>query len=206
MRNLVPIKSGRKNYEWILYSLFLFPWFIFLNLTKTKIFWYLYPAIPQFAFLAVYPLILFKNRKTISYLLSLILILFIFQQNFIKTNFFTTFYSQPEDYYRLALYAKDHCDSLTVLVGKETREATKTLEGLGLTITSTKQWGDNPSIVYYFGKKVDFYYDKTLLDRNLSSLSKNNCLAIRKDDLDLNLENKKFNKLINFESIYLFKP
>src|SRR3990167_10388581 len=169
-----------------MYSLFLFPWFIFLNLTKTKIFWYIYPAIPQFAFLSVYPLTLLKNKKVILYLVSCIFIFYVINNNFIKTNFFTTFYSKPEDYYHLALYARNHCDSLTVLVGKETREATKTLENLGLTISSTKQWGDNPSIVYYFGKKVDFYYDKTLLDRNLSSLSKNNCLAIRKDDLDLN--------------------
>ena len=234
-RNLVPIKSGRKNYEWILYSFYLLPWFIFLNLTKTKIFWYLYPAIPQFAFLSVYSLKLLShpspflsfprkprqtwrkwessillNRFRIKYgmtLVGIIIVVYIFHLKFIKTplsgvktNFFTTFYSKPEYHYRLALYAKDHCNSLSVLVGKETREATKTLEDLGLTITSTKQWGDHPSIVYYSGKKVNFIYDK-----NLSSLSKDDCLAIRKDDLDLNWTGKEFKQLKNFNSYYLFK-
>ena len=136
---------------------------------------------------------------------GLLIVAYIFYQNFIKTNFFATFYSKPEDYYQLALYAKDHCDSLSVLVGKETREATSTLEKMGLTITSTKQWGDHPSIVYYFAKKVDFYYDKNILVKKLSSLSRNNCLVIRKADSDINIENKEFKQVKNFDSYYLFK-
>ena len=212
--------------EKLMYTLFLFPWFIFLNLTKTKIFWYLYPAIPQFAFLSVYPLHVILNvvknpvptksgRKgkyaslDPSFILrmtaGLLIIAFIFHQNFIKINFFTTLYSKPEDHYRLALYAKDRCDSLTVLVGKETREATNTLEKMGLTITSTKQWGDHPSIVYYFTKKVDFYYDKNLLSQELASFSKNHCLAIKKVDVTLNLENKGYRQVKNFNSYYLFR-
>lgn len=193
-----------------LYSFFILPWFIFLNLTKTKIFWYLYPAIPQFAFLSVYPLILIPHvilngvkrseeslnlfqkilvfARDPSFALrmtaGLIIIAVIFYQNFVKTNFFTTFYSKPEDHYRLALYAKDRCDSLTVLVGKETRDATKTLEDLGLTITSTKQWGDHPSIVYYFGRKVDYYYDKDIFENKLTRLQQNSCISVYEDDLN----------------------
>ena len=189
----------------LMYSLFLFPWFIFLNLTKTKIFWYIYPAIPQFAFLSVYPLTLLKNKKVILYLVSCILIFYVINNNFIKTNFFTTFYSKPEDYYHLALYARNHCDSLTVLVGKETREAIKTLEDLELTISSTKQWGDHPSMVYYFSKDVAFYYHENLLIKNLLSFPDYRCLAIREDDLDLVTKNKQFVKLKNFNSYYLFK-
>ncbi|OGK08746.1 hypothetical protein A2767_06120 [Candidatus Roizmanbacteria bacterium RIFCSPHIGHO2_01_FULL_35_10] len=218
--------AKHKNYDWVLYSLFLMPWFVFLNLTKTKIFWYLYPAIPQFAFLAVYPFHVILNgakhseessgsvKRTLRSLdpslflrmtVTLLIIAFIFHQNFIKTNFFTTFYSKPEDYYRLALFAKDRCDSLTFLVGKETREATKTIENLGLTIASTKQWGDHPSIVYYFGKRVNFFYDKNLLEDKLLQLFKNTCLAIRNDDLNSSWENKHFTLIKNFNSYYLFK-
>ncbi len=186
----------------LLYLLFLLPWFIFLNLTKTKIFWYLYPAIPQFAFLAVFSLVFFNSKRTkiICYLLSFILIFLVLYQNFVKTNFFTTFYSQPEDHYRLALYAKNHCDSLTVLVGKDTREATDTLEKLGLTITSTKQWGDHPSIVYYFGKKVNFIYDKSKLNS-----SNSNCFVLDKNDLEQDIKSKEMKFLNNFGSLYLFK-
>src|SRR3989344_8339688 len=217
-------KYGDRNIWLNVFYLLL--WFVFLNLTKTKIFWYLYPAIPQFAFLAVYPFHVILNgakhseessgsvKRTLRSLdpslflrmtVTLLIIAFIFHQNFIKTNFFTTFYSKPEDYYRLALFAKDRCDSLTFLVGKETREATKTIENLGLTIASTKQWGDHPSIVYYFGKRVNFFYDKNLLEDKLLQLFKNTCLAIRNDDLNSSWENKHFTLIKNFNSYYLFK-
>ena len=198
-------------------TFFLLPWFMFLNITKTKIFWYLYPAIPQFAFLAVYPLTLFlshsgKSRaesrdatrivvnKIFLYLISCIMLIYIFHRNFIKTNFFTTFYSKPEDYYHLALYAKDKCDSLHVLVGKETREANKTLEDLGLTITSTTQWGDHPSIVYYFGKKVNFIYD----DKFKLKYS-DDCLVLRRDDLNTSHKNKNLRLIKSLNSYHLFK-
>ena len=133
------------------------------------------------------------------------MIFYVINNNFIKTNFFTTFYSKPEDYYHLALYARNHCDSLTVLVGKETREAIKTLEDLELTISSTKKWGDHPSMVYYFSKDVAFYYHENLLIKNLLSFPDYRCLAIREDDLDLVTKNKQFVKLKNFNSYYLFK-
>ncbi len=183
--------------------LYLFPLFVFLNLTKTKIFWYLYPAIPQFAFLAVLPLSLVNKKKVVFFFFGFIIIILIFYQNFIKTNFFTTFYSQPEDHYRLALYSKNYCDALTVLVGKETRDATKTLEDLALTISSTKQWGDHPSIVYYFGKKVNFEYDEAFLKKTLAYFTKKRCLVVGKNDLDIPFLNKQFLKQKNFDSLVL---
>ncbi|OGK15497.1 hypothetical protein A2774_04350 [Candidatus Roizmanbacteria bacterium RIFCSPHIGHO2_01_FULL_39_12c] len=210
----------------LLYSSFLLPWFIFLNLTKTKIFWYLYPAIPQFAFLAVYPFYHlsfprqtaltgkresslfshpehvsrsgFRNKSGMTIILIMLIISYLFYTNFLKTNFFTTFYSKPEDYYDLALFAKEKCDSLSVLVGRDTREATKTLESMKLTITSTRQWGDHPSIVYYFGKKVNFIYQTPV-----ENLKKNECLAVKSDDSQL--INNNSNEIKKFNSFSLYK-
>ena len=92
-----------------------------------------------------------------------------------------------------------------VLVGKETREATKTLEKLNLTIVSSKQWGDHPSMVYYFGNNIYFYYDKNLFTEKLFESQVNNCLAIRNDDLTLTSEFKEYKKLKNFNSYSIFK-
>lgn len=191
--------------EKLIYSLFLFPWFIFLNLTKTKIFWYLYPSIPQFAYLAVLPLKIFNKQKTIYYLLGFFILIIVIYGNFVKNNFFNTYYSSYEDHYYLATYAKNTCNELAVLVGKDARNTQSTLEKLGLTITSTKQWGDHPSLVYYFGRKVNFYYDKNIFRENLSLLSDKDCTAVNKEDLDVYTRLNKFESIKTFGQLYLYK-
>ncbi len=200
-RNLVM----RKNFNLILYSTYLIPWFLFLNLTKTKIFWYLYPSIPQFAFLTVLPLVLVKKQKIIFYILGICVLVIIFYQNFLKTNFFTTYYSSYEDYYFLATYAKNYCNELVVLVGKDSRNTEAILEQLGLTISSTKQWGDHPSIVYYFGKKVDFIYDNNLFTKKISNMAINNCFTLQKTDLKFILNLSNYPEIKSFNSYYLYK-
>ena len=210
LRNRFRTKSGMtedkaKKY---LYALFLLPWFLFLNLTKTKIFWYLYPAIPQFAYFAAYPLILLSdlfNRFRIKYgmtIVGIIIVIYIFHQNFIQKNFFSTYYSGYEDHYYLASYARDRCDSLTVLVGKDSRDATNTLENMGLTITSSKLWGDHPSIVYYFGKIVNFIYDQELFKKRLLVRERKECYAVQETDLSLIKDIKSIP--IKVKSYYLF--
>lgn len=193
-------KNNDKNN--ILYSFFLFPWFIFLNLTKTKIFWYLYPAIPQFAFFTVYPLLLLHKFKPFLYLLGGAIVVFIFYNNFIKLDFFSTKYSGYYDHYYLAKYANDKCDKLLVLVGQDTRKDFATLEKMNLLIASSKWWGNHPSIVYYFGKKVDFYYNKDEFEKNIVNLQKRDCIAFAKDDLNFEINKSEIK---NFNSLFLIK-
>src|SRR3989339_1096851 len=98
----------------VFFSFYLLSWFIFLNLTKTKIFWYFYPAIPQFAFLAVFWLKQI-DKKIVRIVLGLLLVAILcYQSN--KQNVLATSYSKPESYYHLALYAKDHCQSIDLLI------------------------------------------------------------------------------------------
>lgn len=170
--------------ENLLTAFFLLSWFIFLNLTKTKIFWYLYPVIPQFAFLAVV-WINQINQKSLKILFGLILISILFYQSFVKQNVLTIVYSKPEPYYNLSLYAKKKCPSLNLLINKTSRESFATLEKLGLLITTTKWWGDHPSMVYYFGKKINFYYDIEKFNKIFKS---NGCFVIDKND-EVYLEN-----------------
>ncbi|HEX7543085.1 MAG TPA: hypothetical protein VF385_03315 [Patescibacteria group bacterium] len=158
---------------------YLLPWFIFLNLTKTKIFWYLYPAIPQFAFLAVV-WIKYTNKKSLKIIFGLLLLATLFYQS-IKQNVLATVYSKPESYYYLSLYAKNNCQSLDLLINKTSRESFTTLDKLGLLITTTKWWGDHPSMVYYFGKKINFYYDTENFNKNFQNKG---CFVIDKGDIN----------------------
>lgn len=157
---------------------YLLPWFIFLNLTKTKIFWYLYPAIPQFAILAVV-WIKQLNKKSLQVFFGMLLLLVLFYQSFSKQNVLAINYSKPEPYYDLSLYAKNQCQSLELLINKTSRESFATLDKLGLLITTTKWWGDHPSMVFYFGKKINFYYDTESFNKNFKNKG---CFVIDKND------------------------
>ncbi len=180
----------------VFFSFYLLPWFIFLNLTKTKIFWYFYPAIPQFAFLAVAS-IKQINKKSLKIFFGLLLLVTLFYQS-IKQNVLATVYSKPEPYYYLSLYAKNHCQSLDLLINKTSRESFATLDKLGLLITTTKWWGDHPSMVYYFGKKINFYYDTENFDK---SFQNNGCFVIDKGDMDY--LNKSVGNIKQFGDYYL---
>ena len=160
-------------------SFFLLPWFIFLNLTKTKIFWYLYPAIPLFAFLSIIWIKRVKN-KLLKIFFCFLLLLTLFYQS-IKQNILATVYSKPEPYYYLSLYAKDKCQSLDLLINKTSRESFATLDKLGLLITTTKWWGNHPSMVYYFEKKINFYYYTKSFHK---SFKNSGCFVIDKEDMN----------------------
>ncbi|PIU36849.1 hypothetical protein COT02_03855 [Candidatus Roizmanbacteria bacterium CG07_land_8_20_14_0_80_34_15] len=161
----------------LFFSLYLLGWFIFLNLTKTKIFWYLYPAIPQFAFLGVY-CIKQINQKSLKIFFYLFLTFVLFYQS-TKQNILAIIYSKPEPYYYLSLYAKNNCQSLNVLINKTSRNDFGTLDKLGLLITTTKWWGEHPSMVYYFGKKIKFYYQVESFN---NSFKNTGCFVIDKND------------------------
>jgi hypothetical protein len=88
-------------------------------------------------------------------------------------------------------------------VDKNTRDSTKTLEDLGLTITSTKQWGNHPSIVYYFKKKVDFLYTENSLDVKL--ITPKMCIAIQNSDILVISQNLQLKKIKTIGDYSLFK-
>lgn len=162
----------------VFFSFYLLFWFIFLNLTKTKIFWYLYPAIPQFAFLAVVWTKLIKN-KLLMLFFGLLLTGILFYQSFIKQNVLAITYSKPEPYYYLSLFAKNNCESLDLLINKTSRESFATLDKLGLLITTTKWWGNHPSMVYYFGKKINFFYEVETFNKKYQNKG---CFVVDKGD------------------------
>ncbi len=188
-------------------GLFFVPWFLFLNLTKTKIAWYLYPVIAQFAFLGVYFLSYFRKYILITILAAIAIIAVIANQAFRQDKFFTTFYSSYDQYYQLAVYAGKNCRELAVLVDPATRQTYNVLNSMNLTISTTKWWGSHPAIVYYADKKVNFIYDLQSFERNLPSFDQSWCVIVDSRDSDLVTGKKNFVLRKNFREMYLFtKP
>lgn len=193
------------NDEKILLGLILIPWFIFLNLTKTKISWYLYMFVPQVSFLISYPLTLLKNNKKILPLTVSFITIILFYRLFVIDNFFKTFYSQYDETYQMSVLAKYKCSSLDVLLNPQSRETFRVLDSMNLLISTSKFYGSNPSIVYYFGKKVNFIYDKNNVSKNLKSLTEDACFTLYKEDLDIAPKGPGFNLIKKFDSLYLFQ-
>lgn len=194
----------RKLGQWqILYALFLLPWFVFLNLTKTKIFWYIYPVIPQTAFLVVASLQWLSRQKKWYYFALAALFTAVIYIAVIKENRLKIQYSSPTaDHYRLALYGKNHCNSLSILLDQQTREAFATLDQMGLLIATTKWWGSHPSIVYYFEKPVEFFYEEESLNQHAFSV--NDCIAVDTKEMDV-VQRDDMIPLETFGSLYLVK-
>lgn len=166
--------------EQLLSALYLMPWFIFLNVTKTKIAWYAYPAIPQFSFLLAYPIIYLKFlRKSYPFAVAFLIIFITIYHLSIK-NVLAQNYSKLEPYQLLAIDAKKKCQNLEVLVDPATRNSFETLEKMNLLISTSKWWGTNPSMVYYFEKPVKFYY--TLDEFNQTQVKSGNCIAFQQVD------------------------
>jgi len=185
----------------LFFSFYLTPWFIFLNLTKTKIFWYLLPTIPQFAFFSLYPITILKNKKILFNFLIFFLFVFIFYQFFWQKKFFNTFYSQYDSKYYLAITAKKYCQTLEILIDQKTRNDFEILEKLGLLISTSKWWSNHPSIFYYFGKKINLYFNKEIF---LKKIANYECIVLEKNDIN-NFDLKNFKLINRFDSLFLYQ-
>ncbi len=198
-------KKQIKNKE-LLYALYLLPWFLFLNVTKTKIFWYSHPYIPQFAFLILYPLILVKKLPFRLYgILITVLSLTILWHYLYKEQIYTVQYATRESHHDLAEYAATRCNKLYMLMSPTERKKIVDLESMDLTITTTTWWGQHPSMVYYFGKKIDFIYRLDQFSALLQKNPSNECLTLTDEDKDKITKLKNLTLLKQFGTVYLYK-
>jgi len=173
----------KSNKFMILLSVFFVPWFIFLNLTKTKIAWYIYPILPQFAFLSVYPLVFLKKKTFLIFIASLCMLCIFFITVTPMASLLTNSFSQMEDHQLIALDAKKTgCKKLYVLVGDSTRTSYTTLKSMNLVISTTTWWGNHPSIAYYADTKTVYLYTTSDAVNKLNNLPKNECLIVEKND------------------------
>src|SRR3989344_499600 len=190
----------------VLYASYLLPWFLFLNLTKTKIFWYGYPYIPQIVFLMFYPLIIIKKYLARQIYIGVCLIIagMLIKNYFVDKKVYAKQYSSYEDYHRVAQYARDRCDKLYVLVEPNEREAKATLKKMDLLITTSLWWGNHPSMVYYFGRDIEYVYTIDRWSEVMNATERSSCLVVSEEDkLLVPLSNTQ--TIIKYGNFYLFR-
>ena len=193
------VKKQLSN-ERLLFALFLVPWFLFLNLTKTKIFWYGHPYLGQFALLMLYPLILMKRFRLVYMSVIIIAMGMVLQYYFVQQTVLDDFYSSTDTHHILAKEAGDRCERLYMIIEPEGRVASQTLESMDLLITTSKWWGNHPSMVYYFEGDLSFIYTLKKLDTINASAIDRSCIAIHRND------SEALSKLINLSLIDIYAP
>lgn len=189
--------------EYLFKLLFLLPYFLFLNLTKTKIAWYVIPAIPQAALLIAYPTTLLKKVKPLVLIISLLIICAVTYKGIYKDKFFTSFYSEYDNYYRMSIYAKDNCSKLYVLLDGGSRNTHDTLQKLGLLLSTTEIYGNHPAVLYYFGKKTQYVFTVQDAQNILKNNKPGECMSVEKTDLTEITQNTAVQIRKNFTSIVL---
>ena len=185
--------------------LFLLPWFIFLNLTKTKISWYIYPAIPQVALLIAYPITFIEKRKWLTTAVVVLTGGLLIYQTFKVQNFLGNFYSDYDQTYQLSLFAKQNCSSMAILIDKDARQTYNVLSSMHLTISTSTLYGNHPSIVYYASIPVEYVYDKRQFVSKLPSYKVRTCLAIEHNDLDVNPDRSLYDLINQFDTWSIYR-
>ena len=164
------------------FSLIFVPWFLFLNLTKTKIAWYLYPVLPQFIYLCVYSLTLLK-RKSLQGIFAGVMLIYFFTRLFSPTSYLTANFSTWEDHQRIAQDAqKAQCKMFFVLVNVSTRTSYATLKSMDLVIHTTTWWGNHPSMAYYSESKTTYEYTLANFTHEITTSPPQTCFTAEKED------------------------
>ncbi len=173
-----------KHKEHAFLSLFFVPWFMFLNLTKTKIAWYIYPVLPQFAYLTSYPLLFVRKKLLYTTIYAGIITILLFTFIYPVNTIWKSTFSQWEDHQLIAKQAnKFICKVVFVLVGDNTRSSYETLKAMDLVITTTTWWGNHPSIAYYTDVKTYFLYSLKELEQLMEVADRRECFIVEKNDV-----------------------
>lgn len=183
------------------------PWFLFLNLTKTKIFWYVYPVLPQFALYFGFLMDFFQkkilNKLTKSFLF-LIIIFLVSYWGLVINQFLKVEFSSKDKYYQFANFSKNFCQRIYFLPEKSHRQAIEELEKMNLTITTTKWWGGHPSLVYYTDNKIFFIYNEEEFLKKIKTKNLNDCFGLHKEDFNLISKEFGLKLLKSFNDVVLF--
>ena len=96
--------------------------------------------------------------------------------------------------------AGDRCERLYMIIEPEGRVASQTLESMDLLITTSKWWGNHPSMVYYFEGDLSFIYTLKKLDTINARAIDGSCIAVHQND------SEALSKLINLSLIDIYAP
>lgn len=168
------------------FALMFLPWFIFLNLTKTKIAWYIYPVLPQFAFLSVY-LIRYIPRDWMKLIAVSGVLYFFFTTITPYDSYLTTRYSSWDEHIRISQDAHSvGCSDVSVLVSETSRTAYATLKSMDLVIHTTTWWGDHPAMAYYAAIPTQYYYTVGAFEKLFISGKPTSCFIMESADWNEN--------------------
>ena len=174
----------KKKSKEAFFSLIFVPWFLFLNVTKTKIAWYLYPVFPQFVYLSVYMIGLIE-KWWVKTLVSAAVLWYFFTYMIPISSYLTTDFSKLDYHQQIAQDAqKAECKDLVVLVNDSTRSSYATLKSMDLTINTTTWWGNHPSMVYYSKSKVTYDYTIQEFINDMVNQKPHICFTAEKEDWD----------------------
>lgn len=164
------------------FALMFIPWFLFLNLTKTKIAWYIYPVLPQFALLSVY-LIRYIPRDWMKLIAVGGVLYFFFTTITPIDSYLTTKYSSWDEHIRISQDAHSvGCSEVSILVSETSRTAYETLSSMDLVIHTTTWWGEHPAMAYYADIPTQYYYSVTAFEKRFESGKPTSCFIMESAD------------------------
>jgi hypothetical protein len=151
------ITESRDWYYYLVLSAAL-PFFVFLNIGKSKLYWYMTFLLPFFCLIFSYLYLKIPNR-IIRVVLILVLIYPFITTFYNRTYAFKTTYVPTERLDAAACISKQQGNTVAVLVGEEERKIKNFLEAAQYQTNSSFLYGGSPSFVYYSNKKIQYYYD-----------------------------------------------
>lgn len=177
-----------KSKKWWFYIVLLspFPFFFFITLIKTKLYWYLTMLIPLFALVASYLFVKLENKIVRSIIFVAIFAYFLF-------NFLPQTYSLKADVSISDKVALAKCLSgqpgknIAFMTEIQERKNQNFLEAAHYDTTASFYYGGSPSFVYYSQKEISFFYN---VDKFINEFSNYDIVVLPAESLTADLKIK----------------
>lgn len=161
---------NKKNLFVFIFILAPFPFFAFLTVMKTKIYWYVIMFFPFVCISLTYLYSFIKNRllQRIFFIGICVYFLISFTQQTFLAN---VQYTIPDKVKLAQCISKQKYSTLAFLVDDQERKVRNVLEAAHYNTTSSFYYGGSPAFVYYVQKKVDYFYSVEDFQNRMNSYS-----------------------------------
>ena len=176
-----------KNFSMFLILFSALPFFVFLNLAKSKISWYLATIMPLFTLVLPYVYLKIRSRN-VRYIFFILIVAY-FMYRFVPATFALRVSNvQPANHVKVALCLRERPEqTISVLEPEQERKNRNYLEASHQQTETSFMYGGMPSFIYYTGKHINFYwkleeFQKVLAQKGVTVLSKSdyeNIVSIR---------------------------
>jgi len=175
---------NKKNLFIFLFMIAPFPFFTFLTVMKTKIYWYVIMFFPFMCISLVYLYVSLKNKLFQFVFFTVIVIYFLV--SFISQTYLAKItYIQPDKLKLAKCIAPKPYNKLAFLVDFDERKIKNFLEAAHYDTAISFYWGGSPSFVFYVQKKVDYYYN---IDEFIDNFQRYHLIVLSEEDLNSNIK------------------